>query len=278
MGFGGHYCLALYFLLSLTSWNLYFEQAMHMKSSCYIGTSGWMYDHWKEEFYPPEISSDEMLAFFGRHFKTVEVNNIFYQKPDRKKILGWKESVPDDFTFAIKANRYITHMKNLKDVKEPVSELLSVLRGLGKKLGPVLFQLPPQWHINAPRIKSFLNILPKGFRYAMEFRHDSWYDKEIFKSLRERNIAFCIHDHKDAPSPEKVTADFIYLRLHGPGGYYSSKYTDEQLSRWSEKIKKWLSEGKDIYAYFNNDTSGYAIRNSDQLKKKIWKKKNSKNI
>jgi len=244
-----------------------------MKSSCYIGTSGWMYDHWKEEFYPPDVSSDDMLTFFGKHFETVEVNNTFYQKPDRNKILSWREAVPADFVFSIKANRYITHMKNLKEIEEPVNELLSILQALGKKLGPVLFQLPPQWHINIFRVKNFLKMLPKGFLYAMEFRHSSWYDEEIFEALRKKNVAFCIHDHKNAPSPEKVTSDFVYLRFHGPGGYYSSEYTDEQLSEWTEKIKKWLSEDKDVYIYFNNDAFGYAIRNSNQLKKKIEKRK-----
>lgn len=244
---------------------------MRRKPLLKIGTSGWMYNHWKGVFYPSDIASEEMLSFYSRYFDTVEINNTFYKKPEIENIKSWQQRAGSDFIFSVKANRYITHMKNLKEVEKPIKNLLGALQYLKKNLGPILFQLPPRWYVNFSRLKEFLETLPENYLYAVEFRHSSWYSEEVFRALQKNNIAFCIHDHRDAPSPEIMTADFIYLRFHGPGGYYSSKYDDEQLSEWAGKIKKWLNRGRDVYSYFNNDASGYAIENSRQLKQKTRK-------
>ncbi len=231
-----------------------------------IGTSGWMYDHWKGPFYPEDMTSDEMLPFYTEVFDTVEVNNTFYQLPSKEKVRAWRDDSPEGFLFIIKANRYITHMKNLLDPEEPVNTLMERIEILGPKLGPILFQLPPQWNVNAERLASFLDVLPQGPRYAFEFRDKSWYREEIYDLLEEAEAAFCIHDHRDAPSPEKMTADFTYLRFHGPRGDYGGTYREEHLRQWADKVKSWEEAGRDVYAFFNNDMKGYAVENARQLR------------
>ncbi len=224
-----------------------------------------MYKHWKGPVYPQDISSDAMLKEYTKIFDTVEVNNTFYQLPSIDKVKTWKESTPDNFLFIIKANRYITHMKNLLDPEEPVNNLLERIKILGDKLGPILFQLPPQWGVNAERLENFVNYLPKNYRYAFELRDESWYTKEIYDILEKNNLAFCIHDHCEAPSPEKVTADFVYARFHGPHGDYRSKYSKDELKLWEGKIKDWQNNGLDVFCYFNNDMKGYAVENAKEL-------------
>jgi uncharacterized protein YecE (DUF72 family) len=234
-----------------------------------IGTSGWMYDHWKGPFYPKDIGSDEMLPFYAQTFDTVEVNNTFYQLPSKEKVRRWGEDSPTGFLFVIKANRYITHMKNLLDPEEPVNTLMERVEILDAKLGPILFQLPPHWNVNAERLADFLEVLPQGPRYVFEFRDESWYTDEIYRLLEEGEAAFCIHDHHDAPSPEEVTADFTYLRFHGPTGDYEGKYREGDLRGWAEKIAEWQESGRDVYAYFNNDMRGYAVENARGLRRHV---------
>ena len=235
----------------------------------WIGTSGWMYDHWKGPFYPPDIETEAMLPTYAEAFRTVEVNNTFYQLPDSETIALWRQRAPDDFLFTVKANRYITHMKNLLDPEEPVNNLIDRVSGLGRQLGPILFQLPPGWHINEDRLASFVGVLPPSGRYAFEFRHPSWYAPKIYEILADHNCAFCIHDHTDAPSPRETTADFIYLRFHGPEGKYSRRYPEEALTSWAERMRRWQNEGQDIFAYFNNDAEGYAVENAKMLKTRL---------
>jgi len=231
-----------------------------------VGTSGWMYDHWKGPFYPEHMTSDEMLPFYTEVFDTVEVNNTFYQLPSKEKVRAWRDDSPEGFLFIIKANRYITHMKNLLEPEEPVNTLMERIEILGPKLGPILFQLPPQWNVNVDRLASFLDVLPQGPRYAFEFRDESWYREEIYDLLEGAEAAFCIHDHRDAPSPEKMTADFTYLRFHGPRGDYGGTYRGEHLRQWADKVKIWEEAGRDVYAFFNNDMKGYAVENARQLR------------
>jgi uncharacterized protein YecE (DUF72 family) len=234
-----------------------------------IGTSGWMYDHWKGSFYPEDVESDAMLPFYAQTFDTVEVNNTFYQLPSTEKVRRWEEDSPAGFLFVIKANRYITHMKNLLDPEEPVNTLMDRVENLGEKLGPILFQLPPQWNVNAERLADFLEVLPQGPRFAFEFRDESWYIDEIYRLLEEAEAAFCIHDHRDAPSPEEVTTDFVYVRFHGPRGDYGGKYREEDLREWAEKIAGWQEAGRDVCAYFNNDMRGYAVENARELRRHV---------
>lgn len=234
-----------------------------------IATSGWMYDDWQNVFYPDDLQKEKQLAYYAKHFNTVEVNNTFYQSPSIKKLKKWKNTVPDDFVFSVKANRYITHMKNLMVDKDTVEKLIKKVAVLKPKLGVILFQLPPQWHVNIDRLKKFINLLPEGYNYAFEFRHKSWYKPEVYSILRENNCAFCIHDHQDAPSPKVITSEFIYLRFHGPKGKYENKYTKNYLKKMSERINVWEKEVDEIYAYFNNDYHGYAIKNAKKMIKLV---------
>jgi len=230
-----------------------------------IGTSGWAYDHWKGVFYREDAPQEDLLPAYAESFKTVEINNTFYQLPDAGTVEAWRNRVPAGFVFAVKANRYITHMKNLLESEEPVERMMARVDGLGDKLGPILFQLPPRWHVNAERLASFVGILPQRFRYAFEFRHESWYADPVYDVLEQSGSAFCIHDHKDAPSPRRVTADFVYVRFHGRRGGYEGEYPSTDLSGWADTIAGWHGEGLDIYCYFNNDFRGYAVANAREL-------------
>ena len=230
-----------------------------------IGTSGWAYDHWKDVLYRQDAAQDELLSTYADAFRTVEINNTFYQLPSEETVAGWRRQAPDRFVFAVKANRYITHMKNLLEPEEPVGRMMERVDGLGEKLGPVLFQLPPGWHVNAGRLADFVRILPGDRRYAFEFRHPSWYTGPVYDVLEESGSAFCIHDHRDAPSPRRVTADFVYLRFHGRRGGYEGKYPSADLVDWADVITGWRGEGLDVYGYFNNDLRGYAVENARKL-------------
>lgn len=232
----------------------------------FIGTSGFSYDDWVDEFYPLDIASNKRLDYYAEHFNTVEINNSFYNLPAKKTFQNWADSVGEDFIFSVKANRYITHMKNLMVDQEPINRLLDRAEPLGKKLGPILFQLPPQWNVNVERLKNFVKVLPSNQRFAFEFRNKSWYSDEIYQVLEENELAFCIHDHLDAPSPERITADFVYFRFHGPDGYYQSKYSDEELENYKLRIMNYLEKGLKVYCYFNNDFQGFAVDNTKKLK------------
>jgi uncharacterized protein YecE (DUF72 family) len=235
-------------------------------SKLYIGTSGFSYDDWVGDFYPMDIASNKRLNYYAEYFDTVEINNSFYNLPTKKTFQNWADAVPDGFVFSVKANRYITHMKNLMVDEEPINRLLKRAEPLGRKLGPILFQLPPQWNLNLERLEKFVNLLPTDYRFVFEFRNQTWYTEEVYELLKTNNLAFCIHDHQDAPSPEIVTADFVYFRFHGPDGYYQSKYNDQQLENWKLKIRKFLRQEVEVYCYFNNDFQGFAIDNAQKLK------------
>jgi uncharacterized protein YecE (DUF72 family) len=238
-----------------------------MAGKCFIGTSGWSYDHWIGPFYPVDVSGDAMLPFYAETFDTVEINNTFYRLPNKDVVKSWRDATPDDFLFSIKANRYITHMKNLKEAERPVERLTQTVALLGDKLGPILFQLPPQWHVNVDRLRSFVEVLPKRYRYVFEMRHNSWYQKKIFDTLRQANAALCIHDISGETSPTKDTSDFIYLRFHGPEGEYRGSYPTEVIETWAKQIKAWNKSGKTVYGYFNNDYQAHAVHNAKTLRK-----------
>jgi len=241
-------------------------------SKFHIGTSGWNYDHWAGPFYPEDLSQDEWLEFYMQHFTTVEINNSFYQLPDEKTLQSWYDQTPDDFTFAVKASRYITHMKKLKEPKESLQNFLDRVSLLQDKLGIILFQLPPNWNFNEERLRSFLGLLPDNYNYTMEFRDKSWINETTYEILHENNIAFCIYELAGYVSPMEVTADTVYIRLHGPSeNKYQGKYDSETLHDWAESIREWTENGKEVYCYFDNDQSGYATMNAERLQKLLDK-------
>lgn len=239
---------------------------MRERSSLHIATSGWYYDHWRGPFYPPGLPKSSFLKFYSERFSTVEINNSFYRLPEEKTLKMWREAVPPGFIFSVKASRLITHNKKLKDPETTLPKLFERITALGDELGPVLFQLPPAWRLNKERLKTFLDTLSPGFRYAFEFRDPSWFDEGVFELLREKNAAFCVYEFDRILSPKEVTADFAYVRLHGPGGKYRGSYDDEALKGWAATLKAWLKQGvAEVFCYFDNDEAGYAALNAMRL-------------
>ncbi len=232
----------------------------------HIGTSGWHYSHWKGSFYPREFKPKDLLKYYAQHLNTVEINNSFYHLPEAKTLQMWRNIVPSDFLFAVKASRYITHMKKLKDPEDSLGKFLERVDVLGNKLGPVLFQLPPRWHLNLQRFESFLNFLPDRFRYAFEFRDPSWFHEDLYNIMRQYNVAFCMYHLAGFMSPKAVTADIIYVRLHGPGEAYQGQYETEELAGWAGAFSTWINQGKTIYCYFDNDEAGYAVQDAVRLR------------
>lgn len=235
-----------------------------------IGTSGYHYKHWRGPFYPAEISPNEMLEFYSRQFDTVELNNSFYRLPTEVAFDNWRQSTPADFVFAVKASRFLTHQKKLKDPANALENLLPRASRLSTKLGPILFQLPPRWRVNPGRLEGLLEALPRDLRCAFEFRDLSWIRPDIDKLLARYGAAFCIYELAGYHSPLTVTAEFTYVRLHGPGlGKYQEAYSSDRLRRWSRQVEEWAKELASIYIYFDNDQAGYAARNALELKRLV---------
>jgi uncharacterized protein YecE (DUF72 family) len=231
----------------------------------YIGTSGWHYKHWLGNFYPAGTRPDAFLLHYLRFFHSVEINYSFYRLPSVAALSQWKEAVPPDFIFAVKASRYITHMKKLRNPQQSFSMLMERIGVLGEKLGPLLFQLPPAWHFDEGRFQSFLEALPTTYRYAFEFRDPTWYNERAYELLQKHRCAFCIYDLEYHLSPLQVTSDFVYVRLHGPSTKYNGSYSDAVLEQWASRCRDWLAQGKSVYVYFDNDINGYAPVNARRL-------------
>jgi len=276
-------------------------------SNVYIGTSGFSYPHWRGNFYPQDLPQSEWFLYYTKYFDTVEINTTFYRQVKKETFVKWRKIAGKNFVFALKGNRFITHIKKLKDCQKEVerffeaAESVRVLRSLTRNfdsvsdslakkhpllnddhrrsqcktsqnlvsshysLDAILWQLPPGMAFDKLRLKKFLAILPKTFRHAFEFRNESWLVEEVFSLLKEFKVAVVFQDYPHWPLTQEVTADFVYLRFHGHRSLYSSCYTKKELSIWAEKIKNWLGQGIDVYAYFNNDALGYAVENAKTL-------------
>lgn len=231
----------------------------------HIGTSGWHYDHWRGFFYPDDLKATDRLAYYARHFSTVEINNTFYKLPAKKTLAAWRDGTPRHFLFACKASRFITHMKKLKDPEQAFTRFFDAVAVIEPKLGPILFQLPPRWHVNVERLAAFLATLPAGRRYAFEFRDESWFTPDVSDLLAQHGAALCAYDIAGRRSPAEVTADFAYVRLHGPGAAYEGRYDGRALSGWKRRFDGWRAEGKDVYCYFDNDQKAYAVGDALRL-------------
>ena len=231
-----------------------------------IGTSGWHYDHWRDRFYPDKLPKAKWLEFYAGHFATVEVNNTFYRLPSEAAFGTWHDSSPPGFTFAVKVSRFITHIKRLKNTEEAVENFIARAKILGDKLGPLLYQLPPNMHRDDKRLEAFLSILPRGMKHVFEFRHQSWLEDEVFTLLRKYNIGFCVFDMPSLSCPLVATADFAYIRFHGSAGLYWSCYSDEELLDWAKKLTNLALDLKAVYIYFNNDAEAFAVRNAVTLR------------
>ncbi|MFA5070089.1 MAG: DUF72 domain-containing protein [Patescibacteria group bacterium] len=238
---------------------------MNKTAKTYIGTSGWVYRHWFEVFYPEDTRSDELLQYYAQYFNSVELNASFYRLPKAEVFAGWHKKTPKDFLFSVKASRYITHLKKLRDFEEGWRRFIDSARELKEKLGPILFQLPPFLKADNEVLKKALEVLPKKYKYAFEFRHESWFSPKIYDILKKHNVALVVADSPEFPSKKEITADFAYLRFHGLKSLYGSKYSDEELNAWAKDIQTWSKKGIDVYAYFNNDAEGYAVENAKEL-------------
>lgn len=231
-----------------------------------VGTSGYQYRHWRGSFYPDDLAARLWLRYYAEHFDTVEINNTFYRLPTAKTFDHWREDTPSGFRFALKYSRYATHMQKLKDPAAALDLFFDRAERLGGKLGPVLVQLPPGWHVDLDRLDAFLRATPRRHRVAIELRDPSWLSPAVFDLLERRKVALVIHDRLEN-HPIELTAGWTYLRFHGHE--YGGSYSHQALSGQALRIRRWLEEGRDVYVYFNNDVSGHAPRNARQLRRYV---------
>lgn len=231
-----------------------------------IGTSGWTYADWRGAFFPEDVARKNWLAWYATQFRTTEINGSFYRTPSLAAVEAWRDQTPADFRLAWKASKFITHWKRLGPTAESSLALMETrLSVLGVKCGPVLFQLPARFSVDCHRLADFIALLSRRRRYAFEFRHASWYQDAVFDLLSRHEIALCISDHHDAPSPWLATAPLVYVRAHGPTGRYKGSYPTRTLESWAARLEAWRGEGRSVDLYFDNDQKSAAPRDAKRL-------------
>lgn len=231
-----------------------------------IGTSGWEYRHWRGRFYPADLPASRHLEFYAERFDAVELNNSFYRLPEGETFAAWARRVPDDFSFAVKASRYLTHVKRLRQPADPLERLWSRALRLGHRLGPVIYQLPPRWRPNHQRLAEFLAALPADAPQAVEIRDRRWYGRWLTTALEDAGVALCLHDMPGSATPARRVGPFVYVRFHGAGTRYGGRYTSKRLTAWADRIASWLRDGVDVWAFFNNDIDGHAVTDAARLR------------
>lgn len=242
-----------------------------------IGTSGWSYQSWRGPFFPEDLRVKDHLAYYASRFNATELNAPFYRTPTLETVRRWRDETPDDFCFAWKASKFITHWKRLgTNSRDSIALMETRLRPLGTKAGPVLFQLPPQMRADRERLAGFLKLLRKPRPYVFEFRHESWYAPEILDVLKGRDVALCLSDHADAPAPWIVTAGHVYVRAHGPSGRYEGRYPDDVLKKWATDVKRWRRQKRDVYCFFDNDQKSAAPFDAERLAELVFGKGRSR--
>ena len=227
-----------------------------------VGTSGWQYRHWRGRFYPEKLAQARWLEHYAARFATVESNAAFYRLPERRTFQAWAERTPDDFVVAVKASRYLTHIRRLRDPEEPVGRLLDRAAGLGGKLGPVLLQLPPTLAADPSALDRTLGCFPAGVRVAVEARHPTWFTDEVRDLLAARAAALCLADSPRRDTPVWRTADWTYLRLHEGVADPRPCYDESALSAWAGRLADLYGPDADCFVYFNNDPAGCAVRDA----------------
>ncbi len=240
-----------------------------MSARLRVGTSGYVYPHWRSRFYPATLPARAWLPFYAREFDTVELNNPFYRLPTAQAFAAWRAAVPAGFVFAVKASRFLTHVRRLRDPREPLERLLSRARALGPTLGPVLFQLPATFRLDLGRLEGFLAALARQrlvpeLRAVLEVRHPSWLEDAALARLRDAGVALCLADWPDLVVTGPLTADFVYVRRHGAPG--PGAYGRQRLAADARAIRGWLRHGHDVYVYFNNDAEAHAVRDARTLR------------
>ena len=233
---------------------------------CFVGTSGWSYRHWRGAFYPKGLKPAQELSFYAERLESVEVNGTFYRLIAEDTFRKWCDETPAGFVFACKGSRFLTHMKRLKDTGQGLARFFERVEALEGRLGPVVFQLPAHFKPDLERLAGFLDALPAAHRYAFEFRDPAWFEPALLELLAKRNVALCLYEFAGRTAPLEVTADFVYIRLHGPDGPYQGSYGDGALEGWAERIRGWAKQGLDVYCYFDNDERAFAPRNALRLK------------
>lgn len=243
-----------------------------------IGCSGWQYKHWKNDFYSAELPQARWFAHYALQFDTVEINNSFYRLPPAETFAKWREQAPSRFLYAVKASRFLTHMKKLKDPEDPLLRFFGNVRELGPRLGPILYQLPPNFGINLERLETFLRaIAPAGRRagltqhphHVIEFRDSSWYDDRVYALLEQHHVSLCAHDMQGSATGRLAVGPCVYVRFHFGTSKYGGRYDDGRLDAWADWLVERLAEGRDVFAYFNNDTGGHAPRDAVRLRDRI---------
>jgi uncharacterized protein YecE (DUF72 family) len=241
-----------------------------MAAQVRIGTSGWVYPHWRARFYPKDLPVSDWLAFYAARFETVEINNTFYRQPTREQFARWRRAVPENFQFAVKLSRFISHVKRLNVDRRIVARSYDTMAGLGPALAAVLVQLPPRFRFDEERLARFSSaVARRRRRHALEPRDATWLTDAALTQLRERRVALCITDTPRWPTRIAVTSDLVYLRFHGPGRLYASRYDDATLREWAARVRDWRRQGLDVLAYFNNDEQAYAPRDALRLRELV---------
>lgn len=240
-----------------------------MSGKIHIGTSGWSYKHWKGIYYPKKLASAKWLSFYAETFKTTEINASFYRLPLEQTILKWMKMAPGDFLFCPKMSRYLTHMKKLNEPEEPLQRFFSIFEPMKKMMGPVLVQLPPSLKFNYDTAEYFYVLLRKkytAYEFVIEIRHNTWLQEKSLTLMAKYNIGLVMSQSGNKfPYSEIMTAKNIYVRFHGPEKLYASSYSDEMLNGFAKKFRKWAKQKHEVWAYFNNDIFGYAIKDAKQL-------------
>jgi uncharacterized protein YecE (DUF72 family) len=234
-----------------------------------IGCSGWVYKHWRGLLYPEELPQRLWFGRYAEEFDTVEINNSFYRLPAGDTFEKWRKQAPPGFCYALKANRYLTQAKKLKDCEEPLERMMTAVRRLGDRLGPMLYQLPPTMKINLERLQSFLDILPKDVTSVFEFRNSSWYEPELYALLERYGASFGVHDMPGSASERIAVGPIVYVRFHGGEGKYWGRYSDEGLLEWTDWLLNQTKRGRSAWCYFNNDIHGHAIEDARTLKSMV---------
>jgi uncharacterized protein YecE (DUF72 family) len=234
-------------------------------SSIRVGCSGWQYAHWRGDFYPAGLPQRLWFEHYARHFDTVEINNTFYRLPDARTFRSWRQRAPAGFVFAVKASRFLTHMKKLKEPDAPLELFFARARALGRTLGPVLYQLPPRWRVNVERLHAFLQALPRRRQHVLEIREPSWYRDDVLALLERYRVGLCLHDMPGSASGMIDVGPLVYVRFHGTGRY-GGRYPDDQLARWAAWLAVRARNHRPVFAYFNNDVGGHAPRDAARLR------------
>jgi uncharacterized protein YecE (DUF72 family) len=237
-----------------------------MTGTVRIGCSGWVYRHWRELFYPARLPQRLWFGHYAETFGTVELNTSFYHLPKADSFARWRDQAPPGFRYAVKAPRFITHMKKLMDCSDPVAEFLGRARHLGPSIGPILYQLPPRWSLNLERLEGFIALLPGDLDHVFEFREKSWLTEEVLALLESRKVSFCAHDMPGLATPRRAAGPVAYVRFHGGTGKYVGRYPDEALLSWADWIVGQARSGRDVWCYFNNDIGGHAVHDALTLR------------